>query len=77
MGDGFATVDKRNLKTTGMSESRNPTMTADYRLRHASTLQVMDLSPRVFCVYWDAALLFTIMQQQQQSNPYHCRIFTV
>lgn len=39
MGDGFATVDKRDLKTTGMSESPNPTMTADYRLRHVSTLQ--------------------------------------
>lgn len=37
MGDGFATVDKRNLKSTGMSESLNPTMTTDYRLWRIST----------------------------------------
>lgn len=37
MGDGFATVDKRNLKSTGMSESLNPTMATDYRLWHIST----------------------------------------
>lgn len=53
MGDGFTAVDKRNLETTGMSESLNPTMTADYRL------QDVDLS--LFCTQRDAALLFTIM----------------
>lgn len=37
MGDGFATVDKRNLERTGMSESLNPTMTTDYRLWRIST----------------------------------------
>ncbi len=35
--EGFATVDKRNLKTAGMSESLNSTLTTDYRLWHIST----------------------------------------
>lgn len=37
MGDGFATVDNRNLKNTGKSSSLNRTMAADYRLRHIPT----------------------------------------
>lgn len=55
MGDGFAAVDKRNLKTTGMSESLNPTMTTDYRLRHISTPRGMDLSLHSVAVHNNAA----------------------
>lgn len=68
MGDGFATVDKRNLKTTGMSESLNPTMTTDYRLRHISTPQ------DVFCLFslqWDTGLLFTMMLLNNSNSALH------
>lgn len=61
MGDGFATVDKGNLKSTGMSESLNPTMTTDYRLRCISILQHKDLSQETFSVLYSEILLFTIM----------------
>lgn len=71
MGDGCATVDKKNLKTIGMSESCNPTMAADYRLRHISTLQVLDLSPCVLCIYWDRVLLFTIMLLDNSNSVLH------
>lgn len=55
MGDGFATVDKRDLKTTGMSESPNPTMTADYRLRHISTLSILYGTGYAVVIYHDDA----------------------
>lgn len=59
MGDGFATVDNRNLKNTGKSSSLNRTMAADYRLRHIPTQRDMDLSLCQFCIQWDTVLLFT------------------
>lgn len=71
MGDGFATVDKRNRKTTGMSETLNPTMTADYRLRHISTLQDMDLSLTIFCMQWERVLLFTIILLDNSKSALH------
>lgn len=71
MGDGFATVDKRNRKTTGMSKTLNPTMTTDYRLRHISTLQDMDLSLSIFYMQWERVLLFTIILLDNSKSALH------
>lgn len=67
MGDGFTADDKRNHKTTGMSESFNPTVTADYRLQ--------DVHLSLLCIEQDTVLLLTIMLLDKSNIS--CCIFTV
>lgn len=68
VGDGLTTADNRELETTGMSESPNPTMTADCRLRHistpADTVYSLYTAGRSAVIRWPCA-------------PYHRRVCTV